>query len=269
SEPPKNLSLEWDDGYNLTIRWEHPDRTNGRLLEFQISVNEEMQLTYHINNEQLNYEYKLNIENTNFTLRQLNIEVKAKNSAGISNPIKISIQSPPKRPIFTRNPIIKNITNFRFTLEIPEILGVEGNKSNMYIVISDINNEHTLKREYIHSLERKLLEEVNISIENSWIANAFNLYHMMEQKDFFFEVGDDSETVFEETWKLKNRKLNVDRTYSVTFVLLNTYGKFSRASIYKIPQPIRLSESAGRLYYLLMLILIPIILSILYVLLKR
>ncbi|KRT85073.1 Fibronectin domain-containing protein, partial [Oryctes borbonicus] len=237
SEAPKILSLKWDDGYNLIVQWEHPDRTNGQLLQFLIFVDNQLLSSYNITDEQLSYEQKLNIENKNLTCRQLNVEVKARNAAGNSNSIEMLMYSPPKQPKLATELRTKDMTNNSFQIVIPAILNVEGDMSNMYIVVSDTSNNQIIERE-IQPFENKLINKSNVSTEYSWVAGEFNLRNATNREGFSFKIGDEKES-FSETdpkWMLKNRKLNAARTYKVFIVLNNTYKEFSRVMTYIIEE---------------------------------
>ncbi|GJQ88464.1 hypothetical protein Trydic_g13460 [Trypoxylus dichotomus] len=270
SESPKNISLEWDDGYNLTVRWEHPDRTNGQLRQFQIYVNGKQSL-YNVNDEKLNYEQKLNVEILNLTSQQLNVEVKAKNSAGTSEAINRSIYSPPRTSKLAQDLNTKDVTNNTFTIEIPEILNLEGNTSVMYIVISDTNDDKIVERKDIHSSEKKLLDEISVEPNKSWVVGVFNLHNIAHREGFSFEVGNDKELVSETdiTWRLKNRKLHTGRTYNISIVLNNTFMEFSRLNTYTILQTTGAPKPPEGLKYLLILLIIPVVLCIVCVLLIR
>ncbi|GJQ88521.1 hypothetical protein Trydic_g4932 [Trypoxylus dichotomus] len=270
SESPKNISLEWDDGYNLTVRWEHPDRTNGQLRQFQIYVNGKQSL-YNVNDEKLNYEQKVNVEILNLTSQQLNVEVKAKNSAGTSEAINRSIYSPPRTSKLAQDLNTKDVTNNTFTIEIPEILNLEGNTSVMYIAISDTNDDKIVERKDIHSSEKKLLDEISVDPNKSWVVGVYNLHNIGHREGFSFEVGNDKELVSETdiTWRLKNRKLHTGRTYNISIVLNNTFMEFSRLNTYTILQTTETPKPPEGLKYLLVLLLIPVVLCILCVLLIR
>ncbi|GJQ80775.1 hypothetical protein Trydic_g10464, partial [Trypoxylus dichotomus] len=263
SESPKNISLEWDDGYNLTVRWEHPDRTNGQLRQFQIYVNGKQSL-YNVNDEKLNYEQKLNVEILNLTSQQVSVEVKAKNSAGTSEAINRSIYSPPRTSKLAQHLSTKNVKINRFTIEIPEILDIEGNTSVMYIVVSDISNDQIVDRENIHPSEKKLMDKISVEPDTSWVVSVFNLHNIAHREGFSFEVGNDKELVSETdiTWRLKNPKLNIGTTYNVSVVLNNTFMEFSRLNTYIV---VETTESSEGLEYLLILLLIPLVLSLIFI----
>lgn len=59
SDPPQNITLKWDERYNLIVKWQHPDRTNGDLVEFLLTVNKSNLSPLHVNTEEAEYEYKV------------------------------------------------------------------------------------------------------------------------------------------------------------------------------------------------------------------
>ncbi|KAI4467469.1 receptor-type tyrosine-protein phosphatase [Holotrichia oblita] len=235
SEPPQNIMFEWDNEYGLTLFWQHPDKTNGPLQQFLITFNNTLYAIYNVSKEEAQYKCELKLTEE-FTSQDLIVAVKAKNSVGSSDSVQNSTYTPPKTPEFEVLPYVENKTNTAITIKIPLISKVDGDRSNMYIIITDLNSNQIPQRVYFHPLEQQLLKDVNVSDTNSWIAGEFNLAETVNRQGFLFQIGNDivTDSISDKRWKLKNNKLNSGNTYIISIVLNNTFKVFTRLQIYKL-----------------------------------
>ncbi|KAK9751442.1 Protein-tyrosine phosphatase [Popillia japonica] len=251
SEPPQYIRFEWDNEYGLTLFWPHPDITNGPLQQFLITINEKEYL-YNVSKEEAQYTYKLNLPEE-LTSQTITVGVKAKNSAGISQLTNSSTYTPPKVPKFKKLPSIEMKTNTTITVNIPSVSNVEGDTSNMYIVITNLNRNEKIRRQYLNPLEQQLLQDVNISVTDSWVASAFNLNDSAKQNGFLFEVGSNTEnpSSINKEWKLEHRKLNMENAYMITFVLNNTFKEFTRLGVYPLQSSAPPKENAYMITFVL------------------
>ncbi|KAI4467452.1 receptor-type tyrosine-protein phosphatase [Holotrichia oblita] len=224
SEPPQNIMFEWDNEYGLTLFWQHPDKTNGPLQQFLITFNNTLYAIYNVSKEEAQYKCELKLTEE-FTSQDLIVAVKAKNSVGSSDSVQNSTYTPPKTPEFEVLPYVENKTNTAITIKIPLISKVDGDRSNMYIIITDLNSNQIPQRVYFHPLEQQLLKDVNVLDTNSWIAGEFNLAETVNRQGFLFQIGNDivTDSISDKRWKLKNNKLNSGNTYIISIVLNNTF----------------------------------------------
>lgn len=141
----------------------------------------------------------------------------------------------------------------------------------MYIVITNLNRNEKIRRQYLNPLEQQLLQDVNISVTDSWVASAFNLNDSAKQNGFLFEVGSNTEnpSSINKEWKLEHRKLNMENAYMITFVLNNTFKEFTRLGVYPLQSSAPPKPTDNNSLFYLLLLLIPIILCVLCVLVIR
>ncbi|XP_065166685.1 receptor-type tyrosine-protein phosphatase eta-like [Atheta coriaria] len=130
-QPPLNLTAIWDESHFLHLQWQHPNKTNGPFVRFDVNVSG--QRFKHQVSENFTYTVK-----TSFQCQPENhhatVSVQTINSKFQSSQLSNTFSCPVFKAAFKSEPELRNIDNNTLSVYIPSIENAESN-SNLYIIL--------------------------------------------------------------------------------------------------------------------------------------
>ncbi|KAF5274125.1 hypothetical protein FQR65_LT04523 [Abscondita terminalis] len=264
-EAPSSLlriSAEWDEYYNLTLKWTHPSISNGVLTSFIFQIFKSTvlcnQFEFPIVEKKYEYSYNFTVQvDKGCYSSNLNIQAWA-NTIYKGNMTSIrNIASPPVAPSFGRNPQIVNITNTSLTLELEDLIDFE-RKSLMHIIIT-ATSDKIVRGEYNEQIWKKSGLSKTFP---SWIAAEYN-YHTFNLTSKIVILGNDLQSY--STYlnrEIRNRILSPETKYIITILLTSTYSNMERHLVYRLYASTTVTHTVRSytpLFGLLILLIIPFI----------
>ncbi|KAF2898625.1 hypothetical protein ILUMI_07551 [Ignelater luminosus] len=195
-EPPgtvEYLKSEWDDQYNLTLKWNHPYVANGPLIQFHIKISSNgilcKQFPFPVNKDNYSTSYTYMIPLETCYSSEVNVTVTAINSMFRGSETSIIITTPPRTARFTEQPSVESIASSSITLDLPNVENFEGN-SVMYIVVSNtkLNPKYATNIDVVPEVKTKLALPSEFF---SWIVAEFKATPIGRQE---FVIGDDTKS---------------------------------------------------------------------------
>ncbi|XP_065158762.1 uncharacterized protein [Atheta coriaria] len=133
-QPPVNLVANWNESRFLELQWQHPNKTNGPLLKFEIIVNGHQY--YHEVPENKTYTIKTPFKCT-FETRQTTVSIQTINSKFTSALLTQQYVCPILKPSLTE-PFLRQNDNNSITISMSNIQNDEA-ISNLYIIFLAAN----------------------------------------------------------------------------------------------------------------------------------
>ncbi|XP_065168192.1 LOW QUALITY PROTEIN: receptor-type tyrosine-protein phosphatase S-like [Atheta coriaria] len=130
-QPPLNLQAIWNESHFLHLQWQHPNKTNGPFVRFDVNIRG--QRFKHQVSENFTYTVK-----TYFQCKPKNhhaaVSVQTINSKFESSPLSNTFSCPVFKAAFKSEPETRDIDNNTLSIYIPSIENAELN-SNLYIIL--------------------------------------------------------------------------------------------------------------------------------------
>ncbi|KAF5275050.1 hypothetical protein FQA39_LY06987 [Lamprigera yunnana] len=264
--PIQNVTAEWDDHYNLTLKWAHPSITNGPLISFSFEISSQkgycLDTLYPVNEEtyQLWYTYTVQISESCYS-NKLKIYGRA-NNIYKGSIISYEIYSPPVTPTFQNNPKISQVTNTTVSVDFSELINFEI-ESLMYVLLST-TTQKDVSEEYVQDLWDKSGLPAN---SLSWIAAEYDYKSLNNsQKIIILGSGVKFQSIHLQR-EIYNRPLTPVTEYTISILLINKFQDLTRHFVHKIyvttsgtkPENLQ-SQLNTPLFALLLLLVIPLFL---------
>ncbi|XP_065158771.1 uncharacterized protein [Atheta coriaria] len=177
-QPPQHQIAFWSSTRFLQLEWKHPNKTNGPLLGFAISINGEKFFHKGLENLTYTYQTQFRCEPDNY---QPTVTIQTVNSLFSSELLSDQFICPILQPSFSSLAFVKQINCHNFTVLLPTIENTE-TISFLYIVVLTSELDHTGDcRDSINSIHDSLIS----SKENQtcWIVEHYEQHEYKEIED--------------------------------------------------------------------------------------
>ncbi|XP_065159362.1 phosphatidylinositol phosphatase PTPRQ-like [Atheta coriaria] len=138
-QSPLNLVINWDEFRFLQLQWQHPNKTNGPLLSFEVIVNGQHYL--YQGPENTTYTFNAQFQ-CNPEIRHANVSIQTVNSKFRSALLTRLFICPIFKPSLQFKPSAIHNSNKSITISIPAIENDEA-ISNLYIVLLVTESDNT------------------------------------------------------------------------------------------------------------------------------
>ncbi|KRT81627.1 Fibronectin domain-containing protein, partial [Oryctes borbonicus] len=244
---PQNITLNWDEGYNLTVKWLYPFYPNGPLTRFIIFRNNKEIGWYNIHEELPEYEYRIDAQD--LTSQEIIIKIGAQNAISVSYADDVYTTSPPRKPNFVAEPRLEETTASLVRIVMSDVVNQEG-ICEMFAILTDLHPS----AEIGDLRHEKFFKEIGVGLSSWFIAGVNSSYGFPKEISYHNERS--GQLAYVKGSEIPGGLLRKGHSYQITIVLRNTFEKLSRQRTY------RLDFALDSPLYLFALLLIPVVLIV-------